>query len=125
MFDKLWRGFLMAVAFTRENGLSLLYAHTAAWSHSFFSIISNYATSSGSRNDSKYGVCGFGKIHGLPVDIVANNGILYSDSSLETAHFIQLSRQHIKCLYSLYKIPMASWLVKKPKKMPSQRTGQT
>lgn len=38
-------------------------------------------------------VCGFGKIHGLPVGIVANNGILLSDSSLKATHFIQLCGQ--------------------------------
>eukprot|EP00581_Thalassiosira_minuscula_P017511 CAMPEP_0183714224 /NCGR_PEP_ID=MMETSP0737-20130205/8825_1 /TAXON_ID=385413 /ORGANISM="Thalassiosira miniscula, Strain CCMP1093" /LENGTH=1220 /DNA_ID=CAMNT_0025943131 /DNA_START=51 /DNA_END=3713 /DNA_ORIENTATION=- len=38
-------------------------------------------------------VCGFGKIHGLPVGIVANNGILFSDSSLKAAHFIQICGQ--------------------------------
>lgn len=38
-------------------------------------------------------VCGFGKINGLPVGIVANNGILFSDSSLKAAHFIQLCGQ--------------------------------
>ncbi|KAL3791966.1 hypothetical protein ACHAW5_007105 [Stephanodiscus triporus] len=38
-------------------------------------------------------VCGFGKIHGLPVGIVANNGILFSDSALKAAHFIQLCGQ--------------------------------
>ena len=38
-------------------------------------------------------MCGFGKIHGLPVGIVANNGILFSDSSLKAAHFIQLCGQ--------------------------------
>lgn len=38
-------------------------------------------------------VCGFGKIHGLPVGIVANNGILFSDSSLKATHFIQLCAQ--------------------------------
>jgi len=38
-------------------------------------------------------VCGFGKIHGLPVGIVANNGILFSDSSLKATHFIQLCGQ--------------------------------
>ena len=38
-------------------------------------------------------VCGFGKIHGLPVGIAANNGILFSDSSLKACHFIQLCEQ--------------------------------
>ena len=38
-------------------------------------------------------VCGFGRIHGLPVGVVANNGILFSDSSLKATHFIQLCSQ--------------------------------
>lgn len=38
-------------------------------------------------------VCGFGKIHGYPVGIVANNGILFSESSLKGAHFIELCSQ--------------------------------
>ncbi|PVU93308.1 hypothetical protein BB561_003357 [Smittium simulii] len=35
-------------------------------------------------------VTGFAHIHGYPVGIVANNGILFSESSLKGAHFIQL-----------------------------------
>lgn len=35
-------------------------------------------------------VTGFAKIYGHPVGIVANNGILFSSSSLKGAHFIQL-----------------------------------
>jgi len=35
-------------------------------------------------------VCGFAKIFGYPVGIVANNGILFSESALKAAHFIQL-----------------------------------
>ncbi|MDA8793449.1 methylcrotonoyl-CoA carboxylase [Bacteriovoracaceae bacterium] len=35
-------------------------------------------------------VCGFAKLHGYPVGIVANNGILFSQSSLKGAHFVQL-----------------------------------
>lgn len=38
-------------------------------------------------------VCGFGHIHGMPVGIVANNGILFSESSLKGAHFIELCCQ--------------------------------
>ena len=33
---------------------------------------------------------GFAKIHGYPVGILANNGILFSESSLKGAHFIEL-----------------------------------
>lgn len=35
-------------------------------------------------------VTGFARIYGHPVGIVANNGILFSESSLKGAHFIQL-----------------------------------
>jgi 3-methylcrotonyl-CoA carboxylase beta subunit len=38
-------------------------------------------------------VCGFGKIMGQDVGIVANNGILFSESALKGAHFIQLCAQ--------------------------------
>ena len=38
-------------------------------------------------------VCGFVKIYGQQVGIVANNGILYSESSLKAAHFIELCCQ--------------------------------
>lgn len=33
---------------------------------------------------------GFAHIHGYPVGIIANNGILFSDSSLKGAHFVEL-----------------------------------
>ena len=35
-------------------------------------------------------VCGFARVLGHPVGIVANNGILFSESALKGAHFIQL-----------------------------------
>ncbi|MFT3873503.1 MAG: carboxyl transferase domain-containing protein [Nocardioides sp.] len=38
-------------------------------------------------------VCGFARIHGYDVGIVANNGILFSESSLKGAHFIELCNQ--------------------------------
>ncbi|HTO82610.1 MAG TPA: carboxyl transferase domain-containing protein [Methylomirabilota bacterium] len=38
-------------------------------------------------------VCGFARIFGYPVGIVANNGILFSESALKGAHFIQLCAQ--------------------------------
>jgi 3-methylcrotonyl-CoA carboxylase beta subunit len=38
-------------------------------------------------------VTGFARIHGYPVGILANNGILYSESSLKAAHFIELACQ--------------------------------
>jgi len=38
-------------------------------------------------------VTGFAHLHGYPVAILANNGILYSESSLKAAHFIELACQ--------------------------------
>lgn len=38
-------------------------------------------------------VCGFAHIYGYPIGIVANNGILFSESALKGAHFIELCSQ--------------------------------
>jgi 3-methylcrotonyl-CoA carboxylase beta subunit len=38
-------------------------------------------------------VCGFAHVWGYPVGIIANNGILFSESSLKGAHFIELCCQ--------------------------------
>ncbi|HJT97746.1 MAG TPA: carboxyl transferase domain-containing protein, partial [Rhodanobacteraceae bacterium] len=38
-------------------------------------------------------VTGFAHIHGYPVGIVANNGILFSESALKGTHFIELCNQ--------------------------------
>jgi len=38
-------------------------------------------------------VCGFARLHGYPVGIVANNGILFSESALKGAHFVELCAQ--------------------------------
>jgi 3-methylcrotonyl-CoA carboxylase beta subunit len=53
----------------------------------------------GSRLDefkARYGptlVCGFAHIHGIPVGIVANNGVLFSESAIKGAHFVELCSQ--------------------------------
>ncbi|MDL2407706.1 carboxyl transferase domain-containing protein [Rhizobium calliandrae] len=53
----------------------------------------------GSRFDefkARYGatlVCGFAHIHGIPVGIIANNGVLFSESALKGAHFVELCSQ--------------------------------
>ena len=53
----------------------------------------------GSRFDEfkpRYGttlVTGFAHIYGMPVGIVANNGVLFSESALKGAHFIELCSQ--------------------------------
>jgi 3-methylcrotonyl-CoA carboxylase beta subunit len=38
-------------------------------------------------------VCGFAHIHGFPVGVIANNGILFSESALKGTHFIELCDQ--------------------------------
>ncbi|MFN4025225.1 MAG: carboxyl transferase domain-containing protein [Hyphomonas sp.] len=38
-------------------------------------------------------VCGFAHVHGMPVAILANNGILFSESAQKAAHFIELADQ--------------------------------
>ncbi|MEE4361743.1 MAG: carboxyl transferase domain-containing protein, partial [Pseudomonadales bacterium] len=45
-------------------------------------------------------VCGFAQLHGFPIGIVANNGILFSESALKGAHFVQLcDRRRIPLLF--------------------------
>ena len=38
-------------------------------------------------------VCGFARLYGMPVAILANNGILFSESAQKAAHFIELADQ--------------------------------
>jgi 3-methylcrotonyl-CoA carboxylase beta subunit len=38
-------------------------------------------------------VTGFASLHGMPVGIIANNGILFSESALKGTHFIELCNQ--------------------------------
>ena len=38
-------------------------------------------------------VCGFAKLYGMPIGIVANNGILFSESAQKGTHFIELCAQ--------------------------------
>jgi len=38
-------------------------------------------------------VCGFAHLHGMPVGVIANNGILFSESAVKGAHFIELCCQ--------------------------------
>jgi len=53
----------------------------------------------GSRFDefkARYGttlVCGFAHIMGIPVGIIANNGVLFSESAVKGAHFVELCSQ--------------------------------
>lgn len=53
----------------------------------------------GSRFDefkARYGttiVTGFAHIHGMPVGIIGNNGVIYSESAMKAAHFVELCCQ--------------------------------
>jgi len=38
-------------------------------------------------------VTGFARLHGYPIGIIANNGILFSESALKGAHFVELASQ--------------------------------
>jgi len=38
-------------------------------------------------------VCGFAHLHGMPVGILANNGVLFSESALKATHMIELCAQ--------------------------------
>jgi len=60
----------------------------------------------GSRFDAfkpRYGdtlVTGFARIHGIPVGILANNGVLFSESAVKGAHFVELCCQrHIPLVF--------------------------
>ena len=45
------------------------------------------------ENYGKTIVCGFARIMGYPVGIIANNGVLFSESSLKATHFIEMCCQ--------------------------------
>jgi 3-methylcrotonyl-CoA carboxylase beta subunit len=49
-------------------------------------------------------VTGFAQVHGHPVGIVANNGVLFSESALKGAHFIELCDQRLIPLVFLQNI---------------------
>lgn len=49
-------------------------------------------------------VCGFGRLMGYPVGIIANNGILFSESALKATHFMELCAQRSTPLIFLQNI---------------------
>jgi 3-methylcrotonyl-CoA carboxylase beta subunit len=56
------------------------------------------------HNYGKTLVCGFAHIWGMPVGIIANNGVLFSESALKAAHFIELCEQRMIPLIFLQNI---------------------
>ena len=76
---------------------------------------------------SRYGttlICGFAHIHGHKVGIVANNGILFSESSLKGAHFVELCVNGAYLWFS-FKTLQASWLVGLRSRRYCQRWSKT
>jgi 3-methylcrotonyl-CoA carboxylase beta subunit len=53
-------------------------------------------------------VCGFARIWGMPVAILANNGVLFSESAIKGAHFIELACQRASRCCSC-RTSRASW----------------
>ena len=56
-------------------------------------------------------VCGFAHIFGYPVGILANNGILFSESAMKGAHFIELCAQ--RCIPLLFLQNITGFMVGK------------
>ena len=54
-------------------------------------------------------VCGFAHIWGMPVAILANNGVLFSESAVKGAHFIQLAQQ--RCIPLLFLQNISGFMV--------------
>src|SRR6202171_748875 len=49
-------------------------------------------------------ICGFARVHGYQIGILANNGVLFNDSALKGAHFIQLCDKNRTPMLSLQRI---------------------
>ena len=53
-------------------------------------------------------VCGWASIHGYPVGVLGNNGVIYPDSAQKAAHFVQLCN-HIDVPLCSSRTSPASW----------------
>jgi 3-methylcrotonyl-CoA carboxylase beta subunit len=67
-------------------------------------------------------VTGFAWIHGMPVGIIANNGILFSESSNKAAHFIELSAS-ASCRSCSCRTSRASWSAASTRAKASRATA--
>jgi 3-methylcrotonyl-CoA carboxylase beta subunit len=68
-------------------------------------------------------ICGFARIHGYPVGIIANNGVLFSESALKGTHFIELCDQRgFRLLFC--KTSQASWSARNTKQAASPKTAR-
>ena len=66
-------------------------------------------------------ICGFAHIWGYPVGIIANNGILFSESSLKGAHFIELCCQ--RGIPLVFLASPASWSARNTRPAASRATA--
>jgi len=67
-------------------------------------------------------ICGFAHVFGYPVGIIANNGILFSESSLKGAHFIELCCQR-NIRWCSCKTSRASWSARNTRPAASRATA--
>ena len=67
-------------------------------------------------------VTGFARIWGYPVAILANNGVLFSESALKAAHFIELACKGRSRSCS-FRTSRASWWAANTNRAASPRTG--
>jgi len=78
-------------------------------------------------------VCGWATVHGQPIGILGNNGVLYPESAEKAAHFIQLCNQIDQPLLFLQNITgfmvgrdfEAAGIIKKGSQMINAVTGST
>lgn len=82
-FKKLY-GPVRLFFFSRSHFCGFFHSLSAIFTHSFFLIVLFFI---------KTLVTGFAKIYGQPVGIIGNNGILFNESALKGAHFIELCTQ--------------------------------
>ena len=68
-------------------------------------------------------VCGFAHIWGYPVGIIANNGILFSESSLKGAHFIEICAASATSRCCSCRTSRASWSARNTRPAASPATA--
>ncbi len=68
-------------------------------------------------------VTGFARIYGMPVGILANNGILFSESALKGAHFIELALPARAFRCCSCRTSPASWSAANTRPAASPRTA--
>jgi hypothetical protein len=82
----------------------------------------------GSRFDefkARYGttlVCGFAHIHGMPVGIIANNGVLFSESAVK-ARISSSSARSARSRWCSCRTSPASWSARNTRPAASPRTA--